>query len=69
MVEKWFEIIFDHRISLRERMFRVVTAACMIALVFVLLMGRTFSNLLILAIRQKKRQRYGGKYREIFSFL
>ena len=50
MVEKWFEIIFDHRIGLRERMFRVVTAACMIALVFVLLMGRTFSNLLILAI-------------------
>ena len=26
MLKKWFEIIFDHRISLRERMFRIVKA-------------------------------------------
>ena len=34
---KWVEIIFDHKISLRERMFRVVTAIAMIALTFILL--------------------------------
>ena len=31
-MKKWLEIIFDHRISLRERMFRVVTGICMVAL-------------------------------------
>ncbi len=49
MIKKWLELIFDHQVSLRERMFRVVTATCMVALVFVLLMGRTWTNLLILA--------------------
>ena len=49
MLKKWFEIIFDHRISLRERMFRVVTGISMVALTIILLMGRSFANLLILA--------------------
>jgi len=49
VIKKWLELIFDHQVSLRERMFRVVTATCMVALVFVLLMGRTWTNLLILA--------------------
>ncbi len=49
MLKKWFEIIFDHRISLRERMFRVVTGVSMVALTIILLMGRSFANLLILA--------------------
>ena len=49
MIKKWLEIIFDHRIGLQERMFRVVTGICMIALVFILLMGRSAANLLILA--------------------
>ncbi len=49
MIKKWFEIISDHRISLRERMFRVVTGICMVALVFILPMGRNILNLLILA--------------------
>ena len=40
MIKKWFEIITDHRISLRERMFRIVTGICMIALIFTLPMGR-----------------------------
>jgi DegV family protein with EDD domain len=49
VIKKWFEIISDHRISLRERMFRVVTGICMVALVFILPMGRNILNLLILA--------------------
>ena len=48
-MKKWFEIIFDHRISLQERMFRVVTGICMVALVIILPMGRSLMNLLILA--------------------
>ena len=40
MIKKWFEIITDHRISLRERMFRIVTGVCMIAIAFTLPMGR-----------------------------
>ena len=48
MLKKWFEIIFDHRISLRERMFRVVTAISMVALLFVLPMGRRVGNYLLL---------------------
>ena len=49
MFKKWFEIISDHRISLQERMFRVVTSICMIALIIVLPMGRNLMNLVILA--------------------
>lgn len=48
--KKWVELIFDHRISLRERMFRVVTAISMIALIFILLMGWHISNIAILAV-------------------
>ncbi len=50
MLKKWFEIIFDHRIGLRERMFRVVTAISMVALAIILLMGRNWVNLLILVV-------------------
>ena len=49
MLNKWFEIIFNHKITLRERMFRVVTSICMIALLIILPMGRNITNLLILA--------------------
>ncbi len=49
MLKKWFDIIYDHRISLRERMFRLVTGICMIALIIILPMGRNIVNLLILA--------------------
>ncbi|MCI8637714.1 MAG: DegV family EDD domain-containing protein [Coprococcus sp.] len=49
MFKKWVEIIFDHKISLRERMFRVVTGICMVALICILPMGRRLENILILA--------------------
>lgn len=49
MLKKWFEIIYDHKISLRERMFRLVTGICMIALIIILSMGRSVTNLIILA--------------------
>ncbi len=49
MLKKWFEIIFDHKISLRERLFRVVTVISMIALVFISILGRHIVNLFILA--------------------
>ena len=49
MLKKWFEIIADHRVSLRERMFRMATSICMVALMIILPMGRTITNLLILA--------------------
>lgn len=49
MLEKWFEIIFDHRIRLRERMFRVVTSICMLALIFILPLGRNLINIVLLA--------------------
>ena len=49
MLKKWFDIIFDHRISLKERMFRLVTGISMIALIFILIMGRFTANLFILA--------------------
>ena len=49
MLKKWFEIIFNQKISLRERMFRVVTGICMVALIIILPMGRNLLNLLILA--------------------
>ncbi len=45
MIRKWFEIITDHRIGLRERMFRIVTGICMIALIFTLPMGRSVLNI------------------------
>ena len=48
MIKKWFEIIGDHSISLRERMFRIVTGVCMIAIAFTLPMGRSIWNVLIL---------------------
>ncbi|MCI9337248.1 MAG: DegV family EDD domain-containing protein [Lachnospiraceae bacterium] len=48
MIAKWLEIIFDHKISLRERMFRLVTGISMIALVFILILGRFTANLIIL---------------------
>lgn len=50
MIKKWFEIITDHRISLRERMFRIVTSICMIALIFTLPMGRSSLNIVILIV-------------------
>lgn len=49
MLKRWFEIIFDHRISLKERMFRLVTIINMIALIIILPMGKSLINLLILA--------------------
>ena len=49
MIKKWFEIIFNHKIALRERMFRIVTGICMVALMIILPMGRNLMNLLILA--------------------
>ena len=48
MLKKWLEIIFDHRVSLRERMFRLVTGISMVALVFILVLGRFAANLIIL---------------------
>ena len=50
MLKKWFDILYDHKISLRERMFRIVTAICMVALIFTLPMGRSVLNLVILAV-------------------
>lgn len=49
MIKKWFDLISDHRISLRERMFRIVTGICMIAIVFTMPMGRSIWNILMLA--------------------
>ncbi|MCI8601987.1 MAG: DegV family EDD domain-containing protein [Oscillospiraceae bacterium] len=48
MIKKWFDLIVDHRISLRERMFCIVTVACMIALIFTLPMGESVLNILLL---------------------
>lgn len=50
MIKKWFEIITDHRIGLRERMFRIVTCICMIALIFTLPMGRSVLNLALTVV-------------------
>ena len=50
MFKKWLELIFDHKISLRERMFRVATGICMVALLFILPMGRNLFNILILVL-------------------
>ena len=49
MLKKWFDRAFDHKLSLRERMFRLVTGISMIALVFILLMSRYAINLYVLA--------------------
>ncbi|MEZ3487272.1 MAG: DegV family EDD domain-containing protein [Lachnospiraceae bacterium] len=49
MLKKWFEIISDHSISLRERMYRIVTGICMVALICILPMGKSIWNWLILA--------------------
>ena len=49
MLKKWIELILDHKISLKERMFRIVTGVCMIALAIILPMGRSLINVLILA--------------------
>ena len=48
MFKKWLQIIFDHRISLQERMFRVVTGISMLALIYILPMGRNLINWLLL---------------------
>ena len=48
MIKKWFDIITDHSISLRERMFRIVTGICMIAIAFTLPMGRSIWNILLM---------------------
>ena len=50
MIKKWFKIITDHSISLHERMFRLVTGICMLALIFTMPMGRTLWNILIMVI-------------------
>ena len=48
MIKKWLDIITDHSIGLRERMFRIVTGVCMIAITFTLPMGRSLWNILML---------------------
>lgn len=50
MLKKWFEVIYDHKVSLRERMFRLTTGICMVALTIILPMGRSIFNLLVLAV-------------------
>ena len=72
MIKKWFEIITDHRISLHERMFRIVTCICVIALIFTMPMGRNIWNIIIMVVYliaialiarlsiQKKRIRTGA---------
>ncbi|WP_322173300.1 DegV family protein [Acutalibacter caecimuris] len=50
MIKKWFALINDHRISLRDRMFRLVTATCMVALLLIMPMGRSIWNILILIV-------------------
>ncbi len=50
MFKKWFEIIVDHKISLRERLFRMVTGIVMIALICTLPMGKSVLNLFLLPV-------------------
>ena len=50
MIKKWFDIITDQRITMRERMFRMVTCICMIAVAFTMPMGRNIWNILLLII-------------------
>ena len=49
VIKKWRDIIFDHKTSLRERMFCLVTGISMIALVFILILGRFTANMFIMA--------------------
>ncbi len=49
MLKKWFEIVSDHKVSLRERMYRIVTVICMVALICILPMGKNIWNILLLA--------------------
>ena len=46
MLKKWFEIVSDHKVSLRERMYRIVTVICMVALICILPMGKNIWNIL-----------------------
>ena len=46
MFKRWIELILDHKVSLKERMFRIVTGVCMIALAIILPMGRSLINVL-----------------------
>lgn len=50
MIKKWFNIITDQRVTMRERMFRMVTCICMIAVAFTMPMGRNIWNILLLII-------------------
>ena len=50
MIKRWLESIYGYKTSLRERMFCSVTSICMIALIFILPMGRRIENLLLLLI-------------------
>ena len=50
MIKKWFQIITDHRISLHERMFRIVTGICMIAIAFTLPMDRSVWNIIMMVV-------------------
>ncbi len=50
VLKKWFDKIFDHKLSLRERMFRLVTSISMVALVFILMMSRYALNLYVLPL-------------------
>ena len=50
MIKKWFEIVTNHRISLRERMFRIVSSICMIAMIFTLPMGKSALNIALLIL-------------------
>ncbi len=49
MLKKWLEIIYDHQISMQERMFCLMSGTCAVALIFILPMGRSLTNILILA--------------------
>ncbi len=49
MIKKWFDSIFDHKVSLRERLYRISTDGCMIAATFALSMGRSVVNWVVLA--------------------
>lgn len=50
MLEKWFEIISNHKISLRERLFRLITSICMIALICTMPMGKSVLNWCLLLV-------------------
>ena len=50
MQVRWLESIFDHKVGLRERMFRLATGICMIALICILPMGRQIENIFLLII-------------------